>query len=63
MTDSETLNKEIRAQFKIVCRKCGSENTVVDLEEGCSLSEHTWESGKFSMGCNDCKQNDYCEYL
>jgi hypothetical protein len=51
--------EEIRTKFEIKCRKCGSENIVFNLEEGYSISELTYQPGSFSMGCNDCKQNDF----
>lgn len=56
MDDAE----ELKQRFKLICRKCGSENVVVDIDPGSMGSEETgWMSGDFSIGCNDCKQNDF----
>jgi hypothetical protein len=49
------------ARFKITCRKCGSENVVIDTCSG-SPGYSEWTGGdpaELSIGCNDCKQNDY----
>lgn len=48
----------IRTKFKITCRKCDSEDVVINIEEGRQLSEVTFTSGSVSIGCNACKQND-----
>lgn len=53
--------EEIQAAFKLVCKKCGSENVVVDVEEGVDYGGETgYSSGRITIGCNDCKQNDIC---
>lgn len=56
MDDAE----ELMQRFKIVCRKCGSENTVIDIEEGMDYGGQTgYSPGHITIGCNDCKQNDF----
>lgn len=51
--------KELQAAFKLVCKKCGSDNVVMDADHGFMGSEYTgWISGTLSIGCNACKQND-----
>jgi hypothetical protein len=55
MTDTE----EITAAFKLVCKKCGSEDVVVDVEQGTDYGGETgYDPGHISIGCNACKQND-----
>lgn len=49
---------ELRARFKIVCRRCGSEDIAVNIEESYSYSEYTQGGGYMQIGCNGCKQND-----
>jgi hypothetical protein len=57
---SEDDLKEFLQRFKLVCRKCGSENTVMDCTPGFQGSEYTgYCEGSITAGCNDCKQNDY----
>jgi len=51
---------EIMARFKLVCRKCGSENVVVSVNEGWQGTDVTaGDPGEIAFGCNDCQQNDY----
>lgn len=55
MTEAE----EIQSAFKLVCKKCGSENVVIDIEQGEHYGGDTGcSSGHIALGCNDCKQND-----
>ena len=54
MTEAE----EITTRFKLVCKKCGGENVVVNIEPSYSYSEATLVPGHISIGCNDCKKND-----
>jgi hypothetical protein len=60
MTESDV--KQLQAAFKLVCKKCGSTNVVMDADPGfCGTEETGWISGTLSIGCigcNDCKQND-----
>lgn len=58
---SEDELKEFLSQFKLVCRKCGSENVVMDCTPGFhGSSEYTgYCEGSLTAGCNDCKQNDF----
>lgn len=51
--------KELREKFRIVCRKCGSEDVVVNIEEGTDYSECTRGGGSIQIGCNACKANDW----
>lgn len=58
MSDSYEA-KEIKAAFIILCKKCGSENVVIDIEEGHNYGGQTgYSGGHLSIGCNDCAQND-----
>jgi hypothetical protein len=50
---------ELRARFTLTCRRCKSQNVVVDVEPARIWSEVTAQDGAFSMGCNDCKANDF----
>ena len=51
--------EEIEAAFKLVCKKCGSEDVVIDIERGIDYGGETgYSSGHISLGCNACKQND-----
>jgi hypothetical protein len=63
MTLEPTLLERVRAQFKLSCRKCGSEDVTIDYEAPSRWSEHTSDPGTLSMGCNGCKANDLLEYL
>ena len=57
--DNDDVQSLLR-QFKLVCRKCSSENVVVDADPGFGGSEVTGaEPGTLSVGCNDCKNNDF----
>jgi ribosomal protein L37E len=51
---------ELRARFRIVCRRCGSEDIAFDIEAGRAYSELTGaDSGTVSIGCNGCGENDF----
>jgi hypothetical protein len=50
---------ELRARFKIVCRRCGSEDIAINMEASYSCSEYTSGGGTVQIGCNACKQNDF----
>jgi hypothetical protein len=51
--------EEILAAFKLVCKKCGSEDVVIDIERGVDCGGETgYSSGHISMGCNACEKND-----
>lgn len=50
---------ELRARFKLSCRRCGSENIAIDMEQSYSYSENTHGGGSFRIGCNGCGQNDF----
>lgn len=55
---------QLTSQFAIACKKCGSANVVVDIEHGVDYGGETgYSSGHFSLGCNNCKQNDFHLFL
>lgn len=55
----ETLNDRVQRQFRLVCRKCGSDNVVIDIEHGYGGSEYTGpDPSTLSIGCNACHAND-----
>ena len=55
MTNAE----ELLSKFKLICKHCGSENVVVEIEQGIDYGGETgYSNGHISVGCNDCKQND-----
>jgi hypothetical protein len=56
MTDEDI--KELNERFQLICRKCGSLNIVVDIEEAYFYSEDTQDLGSITIGCNGCKTND-----
>jgi hypothetical protein len=50
----------LKQQFTLVCRKCGSEDVVINIEEGIDYGGQTgYQSGTISIGCNACKDNDF----
>lgn len=52
-------SEEITTAFKLVCKKCGSEDVVIDIEQGIDYGGETgYSGGHISLGCNACKQND-----
>lgn len=57
------MDDEVRqflTQFKLVCKKCGSENCVIDFTLAKYYSEETgWDPATLSAGCNSCEQNDF----
>ena len=54
-----TQEQEITSRFKIVCRKCGSENVMVNISESWGGTDVTaGNGGALQIGCNDCKDND-----
>jgi hypothetical protein len=56
MSDEE----DILQRFKLVCRKCGSENVKIDIEEGQNYGGDTgYGAGHLAIGCNDCGDNDF----
>lgn len=51
--------KQVQERFKLVCRKCSSENVVVSMTPPVNYGGQTgWQSGDIAIGCNDCKTND-----
>jgi ribosomal protein L33 len=60
MTNNE---EDFYKAFKLVCRKCGSENCVIDFDPGRVYSECTEDPAVVTLGCNDCKVNDLAIYL
>jgi len=56
--------KEITNAFKLACKKCGSEDVVIDIERGIDYGGDTgYSSGHISIGCNSFKQNDVMIYI
>ena len=50
---------EIKMAFNLVCKKCGSDDVVIDIEQGIDYGGETgYSGGHISLGCNACKQND-----
>ena len=50
---------EIKQAFRIICKKCGSEDVVLDIELGVDYGGETgYSNGHITLGCNACKQND-----
>jgi predicted nucleic-acid-binding Zn-ribbon protein len=60
-----TEMEELKSKFKLICKKCGSENTVVDMVEPTGpYSEVTGgDAGWLSIGCNGCMKNDFYWYI
>lgn len=51
---------EVLKRFTLTCKKCGSTNVVLSVNEGWSGTFITvGDPGEVVFGCNDCKQNDY----
>lgn len=50
---------ELNAAFKLVCKKCGSEDVSVDIERSCDYGDASgYRCGKIILSCNSCKQNE-----
>ena len=50
---------EINAAFKLVCKKCGSENVVIDIQKSFDDGgDNGYRPGSLNLSCNDCKKND-----
>lgn len=54
----ENIIEELKSRYKLVCRKCGSENVVIDVVSEPLVCDSGYVPGSISVGCNDCKQND-----
>ncbi len=55
MTEAE----QIQEAFKLACKKCGSDDVVIDIEQGINYGGQTgYDPGHLTIGCNACKQND-----
>lgn len=55
----KSFNDLVHEQFELTCKKCGSKNVVIDYEEEGGYSEMTQWGSHVTIGCNDCKQNDF----
>ncbi len=55
----KSFNDLVHEQFELTCKKCGSKNVVIDYEEEGGYSEYTQWGSRVTIGCNDCKQNDF----
>ncbi len=62
MPDTEEI-QELFVAFNITCRKCGSDDVVIDLTPEKHYSDDTVSAGSISYGCNACRQNDGIIYL
>ena len=63
MEDDCEIN-DLRERFRIVCRKCGSENVAINKEDGVDYGGETgYQSGSFQIVCNECKDNDWCVWI
>lgn len=49
---------QVKEHFKIICRKCGSESIVIDIDGGTVYSEMSSDPPSVTIGCNNCGQND-----
>jgi len=55
--------EEIRAHFKLVCKKCNSEDITIYVTDGQMGSEETgWMEGMLSITCQGCSNNDLIIY-
>ena len=55
---------KIKEAFKLVCKKCGSEDIAIDIEQGVDYGGETgYSPGHITLGCNACKQNDVYIWL
>ena len=60
LTDAE----KIETAFTLTCRKCGSINVRLDIEQGIDYGGDTgWQSGHITVGCNNCGDNDVYIWL
>ena len=51
---------EIRARFKIACRRCGSEDIAVNITASWGGTDVTaGNGGSLQIGCNACGKNDF----
>ena len=56
--------QDILLSFKLVCRKCQSEDVGLSRVEGTDYGGDTgYEAGTLAVGCNACKQNDLFIYI
>jgi hypothetical protein len=56
--------EDLRQQFKIVCRKCGSEDVAINKDDSIDYGgEAGYQVGSVQIGCNGCKANDWCVWI
>lgn len=55
--------EQIQAKYRIVCRKCGGENVLVDYEGEHHYSEHTVSGATLSLRCPDCDDEGVVLFL
>lgn len=56
--------KGLRERFKLVRRKCGGEDVVINKDDPCDYGGETGrQSGSLQIGCNGCKNNDWYLWL
>lgn len=51
--------EELIARFAMTCRRCGSDDVVVNIEASYHYSDLTNGPGSITIGCNGCKENDW----
>lgn len=54
--------KQFDERFKLVCKKCGNENCIVNFDAGHVYSELSDDPPRLYFGCNQCGQNDLTLY-
>jgi hypothetical protein len=59
MKNTEDAAETLAKRFKLVCLACDSENVVVHYDPGYHYSEMTWAPASLTIGCNNCKANDW----
>lgn len=57
----EKMLEELRTKYHLVCTACGKhENVVVSVMEDEDYGDETGiQPGYVTVGCNDCKKNDF----
>lgn len=55
MTEAE----ELVSRFKIVCRRCGSDNISLEIERGIRYGSDAHDPCYINICCEVCKDNDF----
>lgn len=56
--DKRDFNTKFKEGFTLVCKKCGSDDCVLNYEDSYYYSDLTNDPGSLSIGCNKCQLND-----